>query len=58
MNPDNNKVAAFYVDERIVCAGCTTDKDWSPLKQGNVITRKEVEENDKIFFCDICGEAI
>lgn len=58
MNSDKNKVAAFYVNERIVCADCMTDKDWSLLKQDKDITRKEAEENDKIFFCDICGEAI
>lgn len=58
INSDIDKVAAFYVNERVICTDCMTDNDWNLLKQDNVITRKEAEEKDKIFFCDICGEAI
>ncbi|MFO7971483.1 MAG: hypothetical protein R6U40_07010 [Desulfobacterales bacterium] len=58
INSDKDKVAAFYVNERVVCADCMTDKDWNPLNQEMVITRKDAEGKDKIFFCDICQEPI
>lgn len=59
MQSDKNKVAGFYVNERVVCADCMAGKDRNPPNQDdNVITRKDAEEKDKIFFCDICGEAI
>ena len=57
-NSDKNNIAAFYVNERVVCADCMTDKDWNPLNKDMVISRKDAEEQDKIFFCDICGEPI
>ncbi len=57
-NSDISKVSAFYVDEKVICADCMTETDWNQLTQDSVMTQKEADENDKIFFCDRCGEPI
>ena len=58
MRVDKNTVAAFYVNEKIICANCMTEADWKPLTRERVITRNQADENDKIFFCDRCDEPI
>ncbi|MGM0787827.1 MAG: hypothetical protein ACQETG_08955 [Thermodesulfobacteriota bacterium] len=58
MEFEQNEIAAIYVNEAVVCTNCMTDKDWNLLTQDRVITRKEEDEKDKIFFCDRCGEPI
>ena len=51
-------IAAIYVNEGIICAGCMTEGDWKTMTQDQIITYQEKAENDKIFFCDRCGEPI
>ena len=58
MESEKNEIAAIYVNDTVVCTNCMKGKDWGLLTQGRVITQKEAEENDKIFFCDRCGEPI
>lgn len=53
-----NEIAAIYVNETVVCTNCMKGEDWVPLTRHRVITQKETAENDKIFFCDRCGEPI
>ncbi len=58
MDFEKNEIAATYVNEAVVCTNCMTDEDWYLLTQDRVITRKEEDEKNKIFFCDRCGEPI
>ncbi|MBU2646675.1 hypothetical protein KKI24_18345 [bacterium] len=52
-------VGIYTEDYQFKCCECMTKEDWDSLTQENVIPRKTVEEDDdKVFFCDICGQRL
>ncbi|MFO8083470.1 MAG: hypothetical protein R6U27_04020 [Desulfobacterales bacterium] len=58
MEFEKNKIAAIYVNEAVVCTNCMKNEDWNMLTQDRVITREQADKENKIIFCDRCGEPI
>ncbi len=40
------------------CRECMKEKDWEDLTQENIITLKDIENSDKVFYCDYCEEKL
>jgi hypothetical protein len=35
-----------------------TNEDWETMKQEDVITQEDVENEEELFFCDISGNKL
>ncbi len=51
-------VAIRTTDGRILCEECADQEEWDNVTQDHIVTRTEVEESDKLYFCDECKKQI
>jgi hypothetical protein len=42
----------------VVCLDCVDEEDLEDLKEDDILTEKELEEDDCKFFCNRCREKI
>ena len=54
----DNLVGMYEEDKSIKCRECMKAKDWKDLKQENIITLQDVENGEKLFYCDYCEEKL
>ncbi len=51
-------VGIYEADGSVKCRECMKEKDWEDLTQENIITLKDIENSDKVFYCDYCEEKL
>ena len=54
----DNLVGIYEEDRSVKCRDCMKEKDWKDLKQENIITLDDVENGEKLFYCDYCEEKL
>ena len=52
------EIVALQVDERVICAGCWSADDWKEKTQQQLIIEKDLEDGERIFFCDECQKEV
>ena len=45
-------------DGSIKCRDCMEDRDWKDLKQENIITLDDMDNSEKLFYCDYCEKKL
>ena len=40
--------------EEIICNSCIKDEEWEGIKEEEIISERETESDDLIYFCDRC----
>ncbi len=45
-------IAGFYVNGQIVCPECVKGDELNNLKEGDVILRQSIDDEDEMVFCD------
>ena len=45
-------IVGFRTHEGIACTNCLPDKLWETIEEKNIITQDDVEDSEKLFFCD------
>ena len=50
-------VGYFDSDQRIICVDCVTDAD-QDITSNDVITQEMVDNEDRLWFCDICRQKL
>ena len=51
-------VAAYVNEHQIACHECLEKDEWNKLKADNILTREDLDNEDKIFFCDCCKKKL
>jgi len=52
---DRSDVVGVYVDENeLVCMTCLHPEELDSTSADEVLTRQEVEDGEKLFFCERC----
>jgi len=51
-------VGIYEKDGSIKCRDCMKGKDWKDLKQENIITLDDMENSEKLFYCDYCEKKL
>ncbi len=51
-------VGIYEKDGSIKCRDCMKDRDWKALKQENIITLDDMENSEKLFYCDYCEKKL
>ena len=55
----NDNLAGIYEqDGSVKCRDCMEDEDWKHLSRQNVITLDDVENGERLFYCDYCEEKL
>jgi uncharacterized protein YlaI len=52
---DSDEIVGIFHDNEILCSACYTDED---INNNNIITQKEVDKGERLYFCDQCGERL
>ena len=54
-NPPNGNILGFWIDGEIVCLQCITEEEKKhQTMRGDIIYRKDVEDNPSFDACDRC----
>jgi len=51
-------IVGYFVGEQYVCCDCMDKKEEAEATQDEILVRSEVENGDKLYFCDRCEEQI
>ena len=51
-------VGIYEEDRSVKCRDCMKEKDWKDLKEENIITLDDVENGEKLFYCDYCEKKL
>lgn len=51
-------VGIFQEDGSMKCRDCMEDKDWKGLTQESIITAEDIQDGEKLFYCDYCEEKL
>jgi hypothetical protein len=51
-------VGIFQEDGSVKCRDCMEDKDWKGLTQESIITVEDIQDGEKLFYCDYCEEKL
>jgi uncharacterized protein YlaI len=51
-----DEIVAYNFGDKIVCINCTDEEDI--VDQDGIITQKDVDAGDSLYFCDDCKERI
>jgi len=51
-------IAGARLENLLVCSDCITDEEWTGLKEEEIVTRREVDDSEDLFFCDRCEERL
>lgn len=51
-------IMGYWVGEMCVCCDCATKAEEAATSQDEIITRDDIEREDKLYFCDRCDEQI
>ena len=54
------EIVALRVGEtrQVTCRECATSQQWSDMTEEDIITRKNLEKKDFIYFCDTCKKKL
>ena len=44
--------------EEAICNSCIKDEEWEGIKEEEIISERETEADDLIYFCDRCKERL
>ena len=53
-----DEIRGYTFDTGIVCTECVTEEDLKELKQNEVLTDNDIENNGNKYFCDRCDEKL
>jgi hypothetical protein len=51
-------VGIYEADKSVKCRGCMEEEDWEDLSQENIITVKDIENGEKLLYCDYCEQKL
>jgi len=51
-------VGIYEQDGSVKCRDCMEDEDWKHLSQKNLITLDDVENGERLFYCDYCEKKL
>jgi hypothetical protein len=51
-------VGIYEADGSVKCRECMEEKDWEDLTQENIITLGDIENSERVFYCDYCEEKL
>jgi hypothetical protein len=51
-------VGIFQEDGSVKCRECMEDEDWKGLTQESIITAEDIQDGEKLFYCDYCEEKL
>ncbi len=51
-------VGIYEEDRSVKCRDCMKKEDWKNLKKDNIITLDDIENSEKLFYCDYCEEKL
>mgnify|MGYP000908177947 CR=1 FL=1 len=55
MKIEKDDVVVVYVDENeLVCMTCMHPEELDGASADDVLTRQEIDDGEKLFFCDRC----
>jgi hypothetical protein len=54
----DNIVGMREDDGSMKCRACMNEEDWSILNQKHAITLDELENGEKLYYCDYCEERL
>lgn len=54
----DNLVGIYEEDRSVKCRDCMQEKDWRDLRQENIITLEDIEDGERLFYCDYCEEKL
>ena len=52
------EIVGMYRGKEVTCSKCMSDEDWASLTKDNILTQRQVENEDKFYFCHSCNERI
>ena len=47
-----------WKDGTIVCTKCVTDEERKDLKEDEILTDHDVDDEDEMYFCDRCKKGL
>jgi len=51
-------VGIYQEDGSVKCRECMEDEDWKELTEESIITTGDINEGEKLFYCDYCEEKL
>jgi hypothetical protein len=51
-------VGIYEQDGSVRCRECMEDEDWNHLSQETAITLDDVENGERLFYCDYCEQEL
>ncbi len=51
-------VGIYQEDGSVKCRECMDDEDWQELTEESIITTGDIDEGEKLFYCDYCEEKL
>lgn len=54
----DNLVGMYEEDGSVKCIDCMKEEDWKDLKQEKIITLDDIENGEKLFYCDYCEKKL
>jgi hypothetical protein len=51
-------VGIYQEDGSVKCRECMNEEDWKELTEESIITGRDINEGEKLFYCDYCEEKL
>ncbi len=51
-------VLGACVENETICMDCIEESDWDEVTEDMLITRRDIEKGEKLYFCDRCKKPI
>ena len=51
-------VGIYEEDGSVKCRECMEEGDWEDLKEENIITGEDIENGERLLYCDYCEEKL
>jgi hypothetical protein len=52
---ERNEITGIFKGQQVICSECLDDEE---INGKNIIAQIEIENDEKLYFCDDCGERL